>query len=187
MARIFISYANNDRTRAQLLAAVLERNGWSVWWDRQIPIGRTFDEVIEEALDQAECVIVLWSKESVTSHWVKTEASEGKERNILIPVLLDDVRVPLEFRRIQTARLIDWHGESSAEFDHLLQSIKARIGPAEGLNAVSAAIEAGKRAYQEEKRKTEESERLTSGGKQGFIESARRAYEEEKRKTERKK
>lgn len=179
MAKIFISYANNDRTLAQLLAEVLEKHGWSVWWDRQIPIGKAFDEVIEDALDAAECVIVLWSKESVVSHWVKTEAAEGKERNILIPVLIDDVRVPLEFRRIQTARLIDWRGESSSEFDHLLRSIKTRIGsPEERSDTLSAAIEAGKRAYQEEKRKTEESAQT----KQDAIEAVRRAYQEEKRK-----
>lgn len=126
MSKIFISYASNDRKEAQFLAATLERYGWSVWWDHEIPIGRTFDEAIEEELDVAECIIVLWSKHSVLSQWVKAEAAEGRARNILIPVLIDDVKVPLEFRRIQTARLIGWQGDSTPEFTRLLQAI-ARI------------------------------------------------------------
>ena len=59
MADIFISYARADRPRAARLAQALEHDGWSVWWDREIPPGRSFDEVIEEALAQARCVIVV--------------------------------------------------------------------------------------------------------------------------------
>ena len=46
MSQIFISYSQADRARAQTLVAALEREGWSVWWDRKIPPGKTFDEVI---------------------------------------------------------------------------------------------------------------------------------------------
>jgi hypothetical protein len=97
---IFISYSKLDRAKAQVLAKALEQEGWSVWWDPKIPPGKTFDEVIERALDTAKCVVVLWSKKSVLSDWVKTEAAEGKRRGILIPALIeDDVKIPLEFRR----------------------------------------------------------------------------------------
>ena len=103
MADIFISYARADRPRAEQLAQALERDGWSVWWDREIPPGRSFDEVIEEALAQARCVIVVWSEASVRSEWVKTEAAEAAARRILVPILADGARIPLEFRRIQAA------------------------------------------------------------------------------------
>lgn len=83
-----------------MFAKALEQQGWSVWWDRNIPPGRTFDQVIEEAIDTAKCLLVLWSKESVASEWVKTEAAEGARRRILGPVLIDEVAIPLEFRRI---------------------------------------------------------------------------------------
>lgn len=68
---IFISYASADRPTAQILASTLSKEGWSVWWDRNIPVGKSFDQVIEEALTTAKCVIVLWSKTSVGSNWVK--------------------------------------------------------------------------------------------------------------------
>ena len=62
MSDIFISYASADRDRAQgLVATALDRRGWSTWWDRSIPPGKEYDQVIEEALDCAKCVIVLWS------------------------------------------------------------------------------------------------------------------------------
>ena len=96
MSDIFVSYASADRDRARAVAQALTEQGWSVWWDRTIPPGKQFDEVIEEALDSARCVVVLWSKASVASQWVKTEAAEAMRRKILVPVLIEDVKIPLE-------------------------------------------------------------------------------------------
>ncbi|MDH3672909.1 MAG: SUMF1/EgtB/PvdO family nonheme iron enzyme [Gammaproteobacteria bacterium] len=130
MSDIFISYASEDRPQAKTLAESLEAQGWSVWWDRIIPAGRTFDDVIEEALDQAKCVIVMWSGQSVASRWVRTEAAEGAEREILVPVLIEDVRIPLAFRRIHAENLSDWDGsDSSPEFQKLVEDIAGITGP----------------------------------------------------------
>src|SRR5918993_4682057 len=126
MADIFISYARADRPRAEQLARALERTGWSVWWDRDIPPGRSFDEVIEEALSLARCVIVLWSEDSVRSEWVKTEASEAAQRRILVPILADGARIPLEFRRIQAAAIDDWRNlESNTGWTQLCDAVSA--------------------------------------------------------------
>jgi hypothetical protein len=76
MADIFISYASEDRNKAEELAETLSTHGWSVWWDRKIPLGKSYDEVIEKALGESKCVIVLWSAVSVVSEWVRNEASE---------------------------------------------------------------------------------------------------------------
>ncbi len=108
MSDIFLSYAREDHHQAKALAQALEKHGWSVWWDTSIPAGRVFDEVIEEAIGAARCVVVLWSRHSVGSRWVKSEAAEGANRGALVPVLLEDVRIPLAFRRIQTADLTGW-------------------------------------------------------------------------------
>ena len=124
MSDIFISYTRVDREKAELLAKAFSRNGWSVWWDRQIPPGQSFDETIENALNAARCVVVLWSKESVSSRWVKTEAAEAAEREILVPALIESVKIPLEFKRIEAADLSDWRGDSShGEFDQLLSTV----------------------------------------------------------------
>jgi TIR domain len=108
MADVFISYANEDRDPARKLAAALEARGWSVWWDRKIQAGQSFDQVIERELESSRCVVVLWSKESISSEWVKNEAALAAERGVLVPALIDNVRPPLEFRRRQAADLIGW-------------------------------------------------------------------------------
>ena len=124
MSDIFLSYKSEDKDKAQIIAEALENKEYSVWWDRIIPPGRTFDEVIEEEIDSAKCVVVLWSRESVKSKWVRTEASEGDSRGILIPVLIGDVKPPLAFRLMEAAKLIDWDGTlPNYEFDLLLNSV----------------------------------------------------------------
>ena len=106
MTDVFISYASEDRERAREVASALETRGWSVWWDRKIVVGQPFDQVIEHELETAKCVVVLWSKDSILSEWVKNEAAVAAERGVLVPALIDNVKLPLEFRRKQTADLM---------------------------------------------------------------------------------
>jgi hypothetical protein len=126
---IFLSYAKEDRERARNLATALQAAGWSVWWDRNIQVGQAFDQVIEHALDSAKCVVVLWSKSSISSDWVKNEAASAVERGVLVPALIDNVKMPLEFRRKQTANLIGWEQEPSYPgFQALCDGIAAAAG-----------------------------------------------------------
>ncbi len=109
MSDIFISYASEDRNRVKFLAHALERKGWSVWWDRRIPTDKPFDEVVQEALNTSRSVVVVWTKTSVKSTWVKNEARKGLKRGILFPVmLLKEIEIPLEFEHMRAAQLMDW-------------------------------------------------------------------------------
>jgi hypothetical protein len=131
MADIFISYASEDRERARALAETLAARGCSVWWDREIPLGQSFDEVIEKALTSAKCVIVLWSAVSVASEWVRNEASEGKRRGILVPVFIEPVDAPLAFRLLNGADLRDWSGDAGdAEFARLVERVTELVAQA---------------------------------------------------------
>jgi hypothetical protein len=134
MSDIFISYASEDRDRIQSLARALEREGWSIWWDRHIRTGQSFDEVIQEALDASKTVIVVWTKTSVKSSWVKNEARKGLRRKALLPVmLLDEVEIPLEFEHVQAAQLMDWQSEKAhSGFDQFVQDIARVLGPPPG-------------------------------------------------------
>lgn len=129
MADVFISYASEDRERAGRLASALSACGWSVWWDRKIVTGAAFDTAIERELESAKSVVVLWSAHSIESEWVKNEASHAAERGVLVPAFIEDVKLPLEFRRKQTADLIGWEGDPShAGFHALCEGIAALIG-----------------------------------------------------------
>ena len=130
MPDIFISYSREDRSRAEPLAKALEKKGWKIRWDRTIPPGKSFDQVIQEAITAAKCVVVLWSKHSIISDWVKEEATIGKRRQILVPAKIDPVEPPLGFGMIQAADLTDWETETShAGFAGFLSAISEIVGP----------------------------------------------------------
>ena len=128
MSDIFISYAREDREKAELLAGVFAQQNWSVWWDKVISPGKKYAEVIGAELASAKAVVVLWSRVSVVSDWVKDEAQEGANRNILVPALVDKVDPPYGFRQVQTADLSDWDGSSGhAELQSLVRGVGSLI------------------------------------------------------------
>jgi len=129
MADIFISYARADLEHARSLAAALENYGWSVWWDRRIPTGQRYDEVIDAQLSAARCVVALWSSAGVVSHWVREEATDARERGVLTPVRLEPVRLPLGFRSLQTVDLLGWQGDGAHRgFGRLVVDIEGLLG-----------------------------------------------------------
>ena len=71
MVDIFVSYDSEDADRITSLVSILEAEGWRVWWDRDLVVGPRFDEEIENALNEAQCVVVAWSRNSIRSRWVR--------------------------------------------------------------------------------------------------------------------
>lgn len=131
MADVFISYASKDRERAHKMASSLEARGLTVWWDRKLIVGQSYDQVIEQELEIAKSVVVLWSEEAINSEWVKNEAAVAAERGILVPARIDNIKLPLEFRRRQTADLISWDGDPShSGFLALCDGIALKTGNA---------------------------------------------------------
>lgn len=102
MASVFLSYDREDAAAAGSVARALQKAGHSVWWDRQIAGGSEYSREIEQALAAAEAVVVLWSRRSVNSPWVRDEAASGRDRGRLVPVRLDSTDPPLGFRQYQT-------------------------------------------------------------------------------------
>jgi hypothetical protein len=131
MSDIFISYSSEERHRVLPLINALEKTGWSVFWDRTIPAGKTWRQVIGAEIRTCRSVVVAWTESSITSEWVLEEAETGKRRQILIPVLLDEVEPPFGFGTIQAANLAAWDGAcSSPAFTRLVGDIAAILGPA---------------------------------------------------------
>ena len=133
MADIFVSYKREDRDRVEPLARALESEGFSVWWDPELPIGQSYASSIRTALNEAQAVIPVWTALSVQSEWVQEEATHAKRRGVLFPVRLDAIDPPIGFTMVETADLIDWQeGDADhEEWARLLQQLRAKLlGPA---------------------------------------------------------
>jgi hypothetical protein len=110
MSDIFISYKREDQSVARRLADALKKKGLSVWWDPKLRAGEHFDDAIEKALNEARCVLVIWSKLSVNSRYVKDEATYALKRKKLVPIAIEKIDLPFRFEGIHTEQLIDWDG-----------------------------------------------------------------------------
>jgi len=129
MSDIFISYKREEQQVARRLADALQKKGWSVWWDPKLRVGERFDDAIEEALKDAKSVIVIWSKLSVQSSYVRDEATFALNRNKLVPIQIEEVNLPFRFEGIQSAQLINWDGSDNFPgFQKLIADLKIILG-----------------------------------------------------------
>jgi hypothetical protein len=153
MIDIFLSYTERDRDAAIRVVDLLESAGWTVWWDRRIPAGETWRNVLERALGEMRCMIVLWSNNSISSEWVYEEASEGRRQGKLVPVLIEAVRPPAGFREIQAADLSAWDGSPGfnaarllvADLEHMIgKPVASRVETQQTPDAVKESRLRGK-------------------------------------------
>lgn len=128
MSDIFLSYSQKDEERVRPIVQQLERQGWSVFWDRKTPPGKKFHQHIETQLGSASCVVVVWSNHSLDSDWVLEEAEEGKSKKILVPIRIDQIKPPFGFRNIHAADLSSWNNDAShAQFQACIEAIAAFV------------------------------------------------------------
>jgi hypothetical protein len=130
MSEIFISYKREDEARVSQLVRALERSGLSAWWDRGLAGGESWRQQIQGALDAAQCVIVVWTHQSVgpAGDFVRDEAAHAKRRSVLVPVMLDKVALPLGFRELQAIDLTRWNGSPRDPFfQDLCAAVTAKL------------------------------------------------------------
>jgi TolB-like protein/Flp pilus assembly protein TadD len=109
---IFLSYNREDQERARVFAEAFQAQGLDVWWDVGLKTGEAYDQVTEKALRQAKAVVVLWSKKSVESRWVRAEATLADRNKTLAPCMIEPCERPIMFELTQTADLSHWHGDA---------------------------------------------------------------------------
>jgi adenylate cyclase len=129
LGRIFLSYARDDVDAAKQLAGCIAEAGHDVWWDRHLHGGSRFAAEIDQALKDAQAVVVLWSPQSIGSAWVQDEAAEGRDSGRLVPVSLSSAKPPLGFRQFQTIDLGSWDGNGApAAIAELLDAVAQTCG-----------------------------------------------------------
>ena len=139
MAEIFISYARSAATDAHRIAEALRGLGYHVWRDDELPPHRPYAEVIEERLQSAKAVIVLWSDDAVRSQWVRAEADVARQAGKLVQVSLGEVIPPLPFNQIQCANLAGWPNETGErDWAKVLASVEDLIAAGPNLKGQPA-------------------------------------------------
>jgi adenylate cyclase len=129
MADVFISYARADEAAAVSVVDALRLAGYDVWRDDELPAHRAYADVIEERLNAAKAVVVLWSAEAAKSQWVRAEADTARSAGTLVQATLDGHIPPLPFNQIQCADLASWDGSADAPgWRKLVGSLRALIG-----------------------------------------------------------
>jgi TolB-like protein/tetratricopeptide (TPR) repeat protein len=129
LSDVFISYARSTAPAAQSIARALRADGYSVWIDDDLPAHRDFPTVIEEHLQAAKAVLVLWSEDARKSRWVPAEADLAHKANTLVQVSLDGASPPLPFNRMQCVKAEGWDGDlTSPAWTKVLASIAELAG-----------------------------------------------------------
>ncbi len=123
MADIFISYASEDRNRVRPLAEALQSRGFNIWWDRSLAAGQDYTAIIERELNGAKAVIVVWTAGSAASTFVRDEAGRARDEGRLVPVMLDQVQIPLGFGAFQAEDFTRWNGGAGAPQMQLLEEV----------------------------------------------------------------
>jgi hypothetical protein len=105
-----------------VIAAFLEAEGYTVWWDESLLSGQAFRKVIMTELGLARAVIVIWSERSIHSDWVQSEAGRGHADKKLISVKTAGTEykdIPPPFDNL--------HAENVAALDKILTAVAAHL------------------------------------------------------------
>lgn len=105
MDKIFLSYARTDYPLAKLVAESLTDDGWQVWWDADLRSGERFPDTIRDQISDASLVVVLWSKASAQSDWVRAEADLSRKQGKLMQFSIESAEIPLPFSQLHVIDL----------------------------------------------------------------------------------
>lgn len=123
---IFISYSRQDLTFVERLSNDLNTSGIRVWLDvNQILPGESWDDQIQQALEEASVVIVVLSKNSTESQAVKDEINYFMEDGkTILPIVIDDCDIPFRLRRFQ---YLDFRPDYHNAFQGLLKILPSTL------------------------------------------------------------
>jgi adenylate cyclase len=80
---VFISFKSEERNEAYRFSEALKSAGYQVWWAENLQCGQEWHGEIDKAIEDAGAIIVLWSKNSYVSPWVKARSLTGNGKENL--------------------------------------------------------------------------------------------------------
>ena len=145
MVDLFISYSRANRDMVQRLAEAVSALGYVVWWDEELPAHLSYGDVITAKIGEAKATLVVWSRTSAASEWVRAEADLARNQKKLIQAVIDECTPPLPFNQIQFAALGDWSGDQNHPgWRKVRASLAALCGPAPAEAGASIVIPVAK-------------------------------------------
>ena len=137
----FISYSSKDQSFVQRLYTDLQANDVRCWFaPEDLKIGEEIRVGIDESIRIHDKLLLVLSKHSIESEWVKKEVETAFEqerklkRTVLFPIRLDDEVMkidsgwPADIKRTrQIGDFKKWknHDEYETAFQRLLRDLKA--------------------------------------------------------------
>ncbi len=105
--KLFISYSHEDSEKVRKFAFFLSLYGFDLWMDEKLlKSGDNYTTKIFSGIHDADIYVVFLSRASLDSNWVDAEIDFAlrekieKKRLTVIPVLLEDVDVPIALSNI---------------------------------------------------------------------------------------
>ncbi len=99
--KIFLSHSHRDKGFVRPLARKLENHGIGVWLDEaELNVGDSILSCLSKAIYDVDFVLVVISKASIKSSWVKEELEIAMTRQIagkkltVLPLIKDDCKLP---------------------------------------------------------------------------------------------
>ena len=123
---VFISYANADRSVADSLVERIEETGVRCWIAPRDEVpGLRYGDVIDEAVEQATVVIVLFSRSALESEWVNREVELAAAlHKTIVPVRVDDVALRGQMRLLlNNLHWIDLHADRAQGIRQVVASV----------------------------------------------------------------
>lgn len=129
--KTFISHSSKDKKRfVQEFARKLRSTGIDAWLDKwEMSVGDSIvDRIFEEGIKNCDVFIIILSKNSINSKWVKEELNAGFIKNIekqtkVIPIIIDNnIEIPIVLSSRKWIKIKDLKSYNT-EFEDITNSI----------------------------------------------------------------
>lgn len=126
---IFMSYSRRQFYFTESLVLHLQRASLLIWFDiQQLTPGSTWQDGIASALKYSRSLILVASKESLSSPYVASEYQHALEHNLPIYIVLfDNVDIPPKLR--EHGILVDFRTNFDHGLEQLIAAIKDQVIP----------------------------------------------------------
>ena len=133
LADVVVSYKSEERAIVAYLVLLLQAAGFSVWWDKDLEAGSSYDVAIVREIAVAKCVLTVWTQASAKSDWVRGEAVMAIAQNKYVPIRLDRVELPPPFSMKHTLDLTTWRGQPlHQEWWDVIGAVRGKVDPSRG-------------------------------------------------------